>query len=160
MSSSYEFECDVDTLLGLLNDPQYLVDRNLELGELEADCDVEEQGDTTVVTMRRKVHRELPGFLAKVFDPDQVMHMVEKWKSDGEGGWAGSYVMDFEGKPISISADFELYPTDTGCCYNIEHRARAKVPLIRSKLEKYVLGETGSGCDDEMDYLRTHLENL
>ena len=160
MSLSYEFECDVETVFGLLTDPQFLVDRNLELGELEADCDVEEQGATTVISMRRKVHRELPGFLAKIFDAEQVMHQTEKWQRDDDGGWAGSYTMDFEGKPVSIAADFELYPTENGCCYSIQHRAKAKVPLISGKLEKYVMGQTCSGCDDEINYLQDHIVKL
>lgn len=160
MSLSYEFDCDVETVMGLLTDPQYLVDRNLALGELEADCDVDEEGDALVINVRRKVVRELPGFLAKMFDPEQVMQMTETWQPDDEGGWAGNYTMEFEGKPVSIAADFELYATDTGCCYSIQHRAKAKIPLIGGKVEKYIMGQTASGCDDEIGYLQEHLASL
>ena len=153
MSLHFEIEHDVDEVFELLTDSDFLVDRSLELGELEASCEVEQDGEQTVVSMTRKLERELPSFLAKMFDPVQVMRLTERWTPDGEGGWSGEYVFEIEGQPATISATFELYPTDDGCCYSIEHRAKAKIPLIGGRVEKYIQGQAREGCTDEIDYL-------
>ena len=157
MAVHYEFEHDVESVFNLLTDPQFLVDRCLELGELEASCDVEEQDDVTVVNLTRKLQRDLPGFLAKIFDPVQTMKMSEQWQPDGDGGWGGEYTVDVEGQPVSIGAKFELYPTDAGCCYSVEHRARAKIPLLGGRIEKYIKGQAEEGCVLELDYLQEQL---
>ena len=154
MPMHYEFAYDVDSVFNLLTDPQFLVDRCLELGELEASCEVEEQGDTTVISLTRKLKRDMPRFLAKMMDPVQNMHLTEQWQPDGEDSWSGEYTFEVEGQPVSIRATFELYPTDTGCCYTIAHRVTAKIPLIGGKIEKYIQGQAEDGCTTELDYLR------
>ncbi len=154
----YEFEHDVERIFASLSDPQFLVDRCLELGELEAGCEIAQEGERIEISLARKVKRDLPRFLARILDPVQTMLMTECWQPDGEGGWSGDYTVEVEGHPVTITANFELYPTDDGCCYSIEHQAKAKIPLISGKVEKYVLGQATEGCTAELDYLREHLE--
>jgi hypothetical protein len=157
MPVHYEFEHNAESVFTKLTDPQFLVDRCLSLGELEASCEVEEQQDQTVVSLTRKLKSDLPRFLAKMLDPVQTMHMTEQWQSDGEGGWTGEYTFDMEGQPVCIRANFELYPTDAGCCYSIEHRVKANIPLIGGRIEKYIHGQAEQGCADELGYLQEQL---
>lgn len=157
MPVHYEFEHDVESVFNLLSDPDFLVDRCLALGELEASCDIEQQGDITVVKLTRKLERDLPGFLAKMMDSVQIMHIKEQWQPDGGDGWAGEYIFDVEGQPVAISARFELYPTDIGSCYSIEHKASAKIPLVGRKIEKFIHTQAEEGCIAELDYLRDRL---
>ena len=42
MSIEYKFRANIDQVFALLTDAEYLVDRCLELGELSADCTVED----------------------------------------------------------------------------------------------------------------------
>jgi hypothetical protein len=153
----YEFEHEAESVYTLLTDPDFLVERCLQLGELEASCDVEEKSDMTVVKLTRKLESDLPRFLAKIMGPVQTMHITEHWRSDNENGWGGEYTFEIEGQPVSISAKFELYPTDSGSCYSIEHHVSAKVPLIGRKLEKFIHTQAEQGCSAELDYLRERL---
>jgi hypothetical protein len=157
MSIQYDLEHDIESVFGLLTDPDFLVDRSLQLGELEAACEVSDDGEIAVVEMTRKLKRDLPGFLAKMMDPVQTVRITERWQADGEGGWTGEYDFEMEGQPVWVGADFELYPTDAGCCYAIEHRTRAKIPLIGRKIEKFVLTQAEQGCMAELDHLRDRL---
>jgi hypothetical protein len=157
MSMNFEFEHDAASVFDLLTDPQFLVDRCLAMGELEASCEVEEKAGVTVVSLTRKLKRDLPRFLAKMLDPEQIMQMTEKWQADGNGGWNGEYTFDMEGQPVCIRAKFELYPTDAGCCYSIEHQVKAKIPLIGGRIEKYIHDQAEEGCADELDYLQGQL---
>jgi hypothetical protein len=157
MSMHFEFDHDVQSVFDLLTDPDFLVDRCLELGELEASCEVDTKGDATVISLSRTLERDLPRVLAKVFDPVQTIHMTETWKPDGDGGFTGDYTFDVQGQPVSVSATFELYPTEDGCCYSIEHRAKAKVPLLGGQIEKFVRAQAKDGCLAELEYLQQSL---
>ncbi len=157
MSVSYEFKHDVQSVYEALTEPQFLVDRCSALGEISAECDVEEAEDgTTTVNLCREIQRDLPKILAKVFDPVQVMDMTEEWCPDGDG-WSGTWTMDVRGQPVLISASFELVPTAKGCQYTVTHSAKAKVPLIGRQLEKFILGQTSEGAADELSYLAEYL---
>ena len=157
MSVSYEFKHNVQTVYEALTEPQFLVDRCSALGELSAECDVEEAEDgTTTVNLCREIERDLPRILAKVFDPVQVMDMTEEWCPDGDG-WRGKWTMDVRGQPVVITASFELVPTAKGCQYTVTHSAKAKVPLIGKQLQKYILVQTSEGATDELAYLAEYL---
>jgi hypothetical protein len=156
MSVSYEFDHDVQTIYETLTEPQFLVDRCLALGELSAECEVEEDEETTVVKLVREVSRDLPRVLAKLFDAVQVTDMVETWQPDGEG-WRGTWELDVRGQPVTVAARFQLEPTSTGSRYTVSHSVKAKIPLVGKQVEKYILGQTASGATDELAYLRDYL---
>ena len=156
MSVSYEFDHDVQTVYETLTEPQFLVDRCLALGELSAECEVEEDEETTVVKLVREVSRDLPRVLAKLFDALQVTDMVEQWQPDGDG-WRGTWELDVRGQPVTVAARFQLEPTSTGSRYTVSHSVKAKIPLVGKQVEKYILGQTASGATDELAYLRDYL---
>jgi hypothetical protein len=156
MTVSFEFDHDVETVYETLTEPQFLVDRCLALGELSAECDVEEDDDCTTVNLTREITRDLPRIIAKVFDPVQVMDMQELWRAQDDS-WRGDWTMDVRGQPVTISASFELVPTKSGCRYSVTHRVKAKIPLVGKQIEKYILSQTSDGATDELTYLRDHL---
>lgn len=153
------FEHDVQTVYETLTDPDFLVERCLALGELSAECEVEEGDEVTTVTLVREIKRDLPKFLAKLFGPVQVTDMTEKWHPSGDG-WRGSWTMTVRGQPVTVGADFELLPTARGCRYKVTHRATAKIPLAGKAVEKYIMGETSGGARDELSYLSRYLDEL
>ena len=77
MSVTMQFDRDLDTVWTQLQDPDFRVERSLALGELSADCEIEDFGDSLTVAMQREVTRELPSVLAKVFNPKQTMNFTE-----------------------------------------------------------------------------------
>lgn len=156
MTVSSDFNHNVQAVFKALTDPKYLVDRSLALGELCADCEVSEDEKRATITMVREVRRELPGVLAKLFDPVNVMDMTEEWQANADG-WSGNWTMTVRGQPVTIQGRFELAPTSDGCRYSVSHRARAKVPMIGEQVKKFILGQTTRGAEDELEYLRNYL---
>lgn len=156
MSERFDFDQDVDTVFALLTDPQFLVDRSLALGELEADCEVEEDDDSATVTMTREVKRDLPAFLAKLFNPVQTVQMHEQWERR-DSGFSGHYRLTVDGQPVIINADFSLKPSAKGCAYSIDFRCSAKIPLIGRKVEQFIVEQAKDGVAKEMAYTRQHL---
>lgn len=156
MSLSFEFDQDVDTVYNLLTDPDFLVERSTALGESNAECEVEEYDDETVVKMTREVTRDLPSVLAKMFNPSQTMNMVETWRRDGDD-WEGEYTIDIVGQPVTMTAKFSLKAKGSGSVYQIKHGCKAKIPLVGGKVEKFILSQAVDGSKDELDYAKEHL---
>lgn len=156
MTVQMDFEQSAQTVYETLTNPEYLIARNLDLGELSAECTFEEGEGGATIHAIREVRRELPGLLAKLFDPVNVMDMEEKWQAEGDG-WRGHWEMDVRGQPVSISGDFELVPLDEGCRYSVSHQARVNIPFMSGQVAKFILGQTSRGASDELNYLRDHL---
>jgi len=156
MTVSLQFEQDLETVWNRLQDPDFRVERSLALGELSADCEIEDHGDTLTVYMTREVTRELPSVLAKVFNPKQTLKFVEEWQADGDG-WSGTIQITVDGQPVVLSAEMSLQPKGSGCEYRVSHRCKAKIPLVGGKVEKFVLSQTDSGAVDELNYLKSDL---
>ena len=151
-----KYNAPAEKVFGLLTDPKWLEARCLALGELSAKCSTKKSGGI-VVTMKRRVRRELSAVISKVLNPESDIELIEHWKVDKESR-GGSFTMQIVGKPITVTADFELVPDGKGCVYRIKHHCKVKVPLIGGIVEKFVLGQTEEGCQDELDYLADYLK--
>ena len=151
MSIEYKFRANIDQVFALLTDAEYLVDRCLELGELSADCTVEDDNDEIVITLSREVERNLPSFLARLFDSRQKIEMIERWKDKGNIRH-GSYVLKVEGQPIVLEAEMHLKADgNDSCTYTISHSAKAQMPLIGRRVESFIVSQTESGARAELD---------
>ncbi len=147
----------LDKVFGLLTDPKWLEARCLAMGELSANCKVKKAAGGATVTMKRRVRRELNAVISKVLNPESDIELVEQWsvEKDRRGG---TFTLQIVGKPISVTAEFELVPEGKGCIYRIQHHAKVQVPLIGGVVAKFVIGQTEQGCADELDYLADYLK--
>ena len=156
MTLRYEFGRDVATVFQLLTDPDFLVQRSTDLGELSAQCDVAEKDATTKVTQKREIERELPSFLSKLFDSRQKITMTEEWKRQGDG-YRGSSSYEVMGQPVTIRGRFELVPKGEGCEYSVTHDVKVKIPLIGRKAEKYAAAQAQKSVLEELEYAGSKL---
>ena len=92
----FDFDCRSETLVELLCDPEFVIDRSLAMGDLEAECEVYEEEDVTTVISQRRVVRELPGFLRRLFDPVQQVRVVEQWRVTDQASWRCRQEVDME----------------------------------------------------------------
>jgi hypothetical protein len=156
MTIHTDFEHDAKAVFKAMTDPEFLVDRNLALGEISAEYDVTEKKKGTTLTAVREVRRVLPGVLAKLFDPVSIMDMTENWEPEGDG-WVGEWTLNVREQPVTVTGAFELSPTESGCTYSVSHKVRAKVPFVSGQVQKYVMSQTAKGATDELEYLRKYL---
>jgi hypothetical protein len=152
-----QFKSEAGRVYALLTDSRFLLDRCVGVGELEPECNIEQHEHHTEIRLKRRVVRDLPGFLSKLFDSEQTLNMREEWHQENDGSWSGSYVMDIENQPVTVTANFRLFPSDEGCCYTIEHKVKCRIPVIGGRVGKYILGQVESGCAAELEYLREQL---
>ena len=152
------FDCAVEEVYELLTDPDFLEKRSLALGDLESHSSVTRRGANTIVVSDRKVRRDIPAFLVRIFDPVQSIRMTETWRpNDDDSGWVCRQEVEVKGQPIRVYADIELYATHEGCCYQVEQGASARVPLLGSRIEKFAVAQALEGAGADMDYLASKL---
>lgn len=156
MTMKMEFPNDVQSVYEALTDAAFLIERNLALGELRAEYEADAGEGCATIHAVREIRRALPGLLAKLFDPVNVMDMEEHWRARGEG-WDGDWILDVRGQPVTIRGEFRLQPKPGGSRYEVSHTARAKIPMLGSQVEKFVLGHTARGAADELEYLSAYL---
>ena len=157
MTIEYEFEHPADKVYGLLTDKAFLAERLEAVGEDPAAIKISKKGKKLEIQLERAARRDLPKVAAKLVGSVQKFSMKEVWQPDGDG-WSGSYLIKFEGVPGSVAAYFELYPTEGGCIYSIDHTPSVNLPVIGKTLEKILVSQVEDGCDAEIDYLAEALE--
>ncbi len=152
MALKFSFSKDAATVCTLMNDPEFRIQQALDLGEESATCEVSGDDDAWSLEMERVVVREgLPSFLAKVFDPRQTMHFTENWRAT-DAGWEGDQLVKIDGAPVNITATFSLIDEGAGSVYTIDHKVKVKIPVIGSRVEKFVKGQIEEGLSAEMQY--------
>lgn len=152
MSLEYTFSHSVDDVFDLFCDPDFLVDRSIAIGEVSADAEIEEDDNGKIyVKMRREVKRDLPSFLAKLFNPQQILTMEEEWQQIGEA-MMGKSIFKVEGQPVTVKTEMTLKPTASGCVYSIKYNVKADIPLIKGKLEKFIKSNCEEGTQKELEY--------
>lgn len=97
------------------------------------------------------VVRDLPKLLAKVFDPKQVLNMTEQWQQKDDGYTRQSEIT-VEGQPVNVKTEVTLVPAGEGCVYTINYKAKAKIPLIGGKIEKFIISNCQQSRKDELNY--------
>jgi len=152
MAIEYELEHPAERIFGLLTDKNFLAERLEAVGEDPPVINVSKKGKKVEIQLKRAARRDLPKVAAKLVGSVQKFSMKESWQPDGDG-WLGKYLIEFEGVPGSVAADFELYPTDDGCVYSITHNPSVNLPIVGKMLEKILVSQVKDGCDAEIDYL-------
>ena len=156
MSFEFTFSHPIDDVFELFCDPDFLVERSMALGELSADAEIEDEGSKVTINMRREVTRDLPKVLAKVFDPKQVLNMTEQWQQIGEA-FIGKSSFTVEGQPVDVNTEMTLKPSGDGCVFQIDYKAKAKIPLVGGKVEKFIISNCLEGTQKEMEFTAAKL---
>lgn len=157
MAVIYEFESDVNAVFKLLTNAKYLDRRNIAIGDFASESTIEKKAKKTIVSIDRIRANAAPRFIAKILPDEQILHTLEEWYSDGEDGWLADQQTRFEGPPVAGHAQIELYPTEKGCCYHAQYSATVNIPLISTRVKKYVIKLLEEKCKADLEYLSEHL---
>ncbi len=155
MSIEFNFNQTAEEVFDLFCDPDFLVERSMALGEVSADAEIDEDDKgKVIITMRREVKRDLPSFLAKVFNPQQILNVREEWQQIGSN-FIGKGEFTVEGQPVSVKTEFTIKNTDNGCVFTAKYNPKAKIPLIGGRVEKYIESNCFEGVEKEVAFTKT-----
>jgi hypothetical protein len=147
---------DVDTVYHFVTDPENIKKRCEASGERNVRIEVEEAGGTKIITATREIDSDLPGFAKKLFNATNTIIERREWRNAGDKKTCKSHI-DVVGTPGKIDSNVTISPNGSGCTYDIEFEATAKVPLIRRKLEEFIAKTTAEGMRDEHAYNQRQL---
>jgi len=157
MGIEYHFKASADRVFDLLTNADFLVQRSLALGELRADCTIEDDDEHIVITLTREVERGVPAFLSPLFQSRQTLEIVERWTVRGTTR-LGHSVLVLRGQSVSVESELKLRPEPLGSCtYTVNHTVHAPIPLIGRRVESYFLGQTEATARAELDHLAGRL---
>ncbi len=154
MEFSYEFTHSAETIFERVTDAQFIVDRCMALGSLDADC--HSNGETLPnITTTRTEEAELSALMKKVVGKQQEMKTVEQW-SETDESYDSSSITTVANTPIKIAASQSLYNTEEGSQIMVTLTVTAKIPLLRSKVEPMVASKVRREMLREFNYTEQH----
>ena len=146
------YHCSPQKLVEILQNEEFLKTRSEAMGESQVQVSKQKHGNQIKITNSRYVKRELPSFAKKIFKAENHVVQTEQWHDS-----TGNYDLTLKGVPVQMSAEFAIAAHPKGCIYSISYNIRAKIPLIRKKIEKYTLEQTIAGVRKEFEFTANHL---
>lgn len=157
MALQFTLPCDADAAQARLSDPDFVVQRAIDLGELAADAELVEDDEVVKLVQRRRAYRVLPNAVRLLVSAEMEMTVTETWSAFEDGSWSCEQIAEIEDQPITIFGDIQLLPADDGCLYRIEQRVRATILILGPTIQNYVLGEAQKAMERELGYLKQSL---
>jgi len=151
MEFSFEFSASAELVLEKITDPQFLVDRCMELGSIDAECDTDGEALPEIV-IQRVEEAELPPMMKKIVGHQQQMKTLEQW-SETEDTYESASITTIVGTPIKIDAKQSLYNTETGSEISVNLLVSAKIPLVGKKVEGMVASKVRKEMLREFAYI-------
>jgi len=156
MTVKFAFPVGIEEIYDLLTDPDFLVDRNVALGDVDSECEAEETASGILIKMKRTRHLDMPAFLSSVLGGNPVFHTEEQWMTV-QDHYYGNSTTTVGSHPGTVRTSFTLHPDKKGCVYQISHEAKMKIPLVGRKVEQYIVQKAAEDVKKEMEYLRSSL---
>ena len=80
-----KYNAPMDKVFAILTDPKWLEARSLALGELSATVKTKKSAGSVLLTMKRRVRRDLPRLVARVLSPESDLIFGETWSAEEDG---------------------------------------------------------------------------
>lgn len=156
MIVNHHFDHDIESVYKTLTDPQFLQQRALSLGNMEAESQSRQVEGQQQVTLRRRRRVKVPFILRKMLKTIQTADTKELWCQAG-GDYRCANTTDIDGAPLSISGSITLSPSASGCDFSAEFQTEAKVALFKKKLQQYAGKTVAREIELECEYTDRHL---
>ena len=145
LTNTDRYSATPDQMIAMMSDPDYLTAKYTALGDKTFTVETQTATDDSLeLKTSRTVDADLPGALKKVMGDTNDLVQTESWSTGGATKTA-VVTIDAPGKPITITANFEISPVgDSACDYKVDFDIKAGIPLIGGKIEKMVKAENAA----------------
>ena len=142
LSNTDRYSATPDQMIAIMSDPDYLTAKYTALGDKTFTVDTQTATDDSLdLKVSRSVDADLPGALKKVMGDTNDLVQTESWSTGGATKTA-VVTIDAPGKPITITANFQISPVgDSECDYTVDFEIKSSIPLAGGKIEKMVKAE-------------------
>lgn len=129
------YDAPADTVRAMLRDPEFREYAARATGVIEVEASVEETADGHVVTIDQVQPTDgVPAFAKKFAGETTRAIVTETWTSPENG----TVTVRTPGRPTEISGAYVLKDLGDTTTITFEGEVKAKVPLIKDKLERLI----------------------
>jgi hypothetical protein len=113
---------------------------------------IEDDGDATKVVLDRQMPlRGMPGPAKKVLGDTARIVQTERWHApDADGVSRADVTVEFPGKPVAMTAEAVISPTDSGSHEVLTGEVKVKVPMVGRVVEPEIVKQISRSLDVEM----------
>jgi len=159
MQVTHEFHHDTALVFNTLTDPDFLKQRALALGSLEANCDSHGKQAGRQLTLVRQREINVPSVLSAFLKKVQTATTNEQWQQQDEQ-YSCNNTTEIDGAPLSIKGNVSLIPNGSGCTFIATFETKAKIMLGKKKLQKYADKTIAKELELECEYTAKYLDSL
>lgn len=128
-------DTDVETVYGLITDPDFRERAAAETGAVDLAVTVEESGDGHTITIIRTQPAEMPDFIKKFVGDAVKIKQTEKWRGpNGDGGRSADVKFSVIGQPAEMLGTVNLSGAGD-VSFVIEGDVKVNVPFLGRKIE-------------------------
>lgn len=141
MTVSHHFDADVETVFGLMSDPDFMRRKYDALGATDISIDGSDAGDASPRhVISRKVTVDLPGFARRVMQPTNTVVQTDTWSpAGGDGSRVCRYTVEVKGVPSRIDGTVTLVADGGGTRQDVAAEVKVSIPLLGGKLERFAV---------------------
>lgn len=108
-------------------------------------------GGVTEVVVDRHIPSNVPGPARKVLGDSIRIVQTERWAAPGGDGVSRADItVEFPGKPIEMTAQAEIVPTDDGSTERVWGEVKVKVPVVGRAVEPEIVRQIVRSLEIEM----------
>jgi hypothetical protein len=154
-----KYNADVDTVFKHFTDSDFIKARAEAIGGRNVDVQVEDKGDTVVLTVNREIRSDAPSALKKFVPEWSHSTQVETWKVKPGGPYMGKATVDVDGVPVSVRSRMKLAAgKNGGSVMLIETETSSSVPLVGGKLASFAAGTAEETLKAEYQFNKKQID--
>lgn len=140
LTAQIRYAADPAAVFAMLTDPTFQAEVCQATGALSHSVDVQESdGGATVTTAREMPTDQFPDFVKRLVGDTVQVVRVDRWAAAaGDGGRAGTVVVEIKGAPVRLSGTLRLTGDGAATVEDVDGDLKASVPLMGGKIEKAV----------------------
>lgn len=154
----HKYSVDVDSLFNLFQDPDFILERYLETGAVNASLLELNDEDGVLIRVERVVLVDVPGFLSKFMQPTTHVLQTERWQGEAGGPYLNDMQVEIKGTPVKLHISMQLVAKGKGCVNLVEIETKCGIPLIGGKIADFVGKDAERTANLEYDFIKAYLK--
>ena len=151
MEFTFNFSISAEDVFNQITSPEFIIDRCIDLGSLDASCESNEE-HLPSLTISRIEQADLPSMMKKILGDQQTIKTRQEW-SETDQSYDNVSTTSIEGAPITVKASQSLYNLEEGSEISVDLTVKANIPLVGKKVEAMVATKIRDELIREFEYI-------
>ena len=154
----HKYNTDVDSLFALFQEPDFIVERYLATGALDAALLEINHDDGVLIRVERQMQVDVPSFLSKFMAPTTQVLQTDHWRGEAGGPYRNQMQIEIQGAPVKVNVRIELAAKGKGCVNSVEIETKCGIPLVGGKIADFVARDAERTANLEYEFIKAYLK--